>query len=443
MNAPVIELQSVSKMFRSADGHVRTVLDNVDFTLREGEVVALLGQSGSGKSTLLRIMAGLVPADSGAVRYRGQPLYAPARAISMVFQSFALFPWLTVQENVELGLEARGMQASERQERAQSVIDLIGLAGFEGALPRELSGGMKQRVGIARALVTGPEVLLMDEAFSALDVLTGERLRDDVLELWGSGKLPTKAILVVSHNIEEAVVMADRVLVFGSDPGRVRSQLSVQLRRPRDADHPDTRGLVDEVYMLMTAAARRPRVVGVVEASPLTERLPEADVAQMDGVLELLAEEPFHGRADLPKLAEETDLSDDALLPIGHALTLLGLGQLEAGDLQLTGIGRRYVDADHAHRQEIFGQQLLAHVALAAHIRHSLDQEPDGELPDAPFLKLLQERLDEAEAQRVLQTVISWARHGEVFEYDYNTRVIALPKQEERSDEDEGATGTG
>jgi NitT/TauT family transport system ATP-binding protein len=444
MNAPVIELQSVSKMFRSADGHVRTVLDAVDFTLREGEIVALLGQSGSGKSTLLRIMAGLVPADSGTVRYRGQPLYAPARAISMVFQSFALFPWLTVQENVEIGLEARGMAVEERQERAQAVIDLIGLAGFEGALPRELSGGMKQRVGVARALVTEPDVLLMDEAFSALDVLTGERLRDDVLELWGSGKLPTKAILVVSHNIEEAVVMADRVLVFGSDPGRVRSQLSVQLRRPRVEEHADTRALVDEVYMLMTAAARRPsRVVGAVEASPLTERLPEADVAQMDGLLELLADEPFHGRADLPKLAEETELADDALLPIGHALALLGLAQLEAGDMQLTGLGRRYVDADHGHRQEIFGQQLLAHVPLAAHIRHSLEQETDGALPEGPFLKLLQERLDQAEAERVLQTVISWARHGEVFEYDYNTGTISLPEPEEPAAGNGTATGSG
>jgi NitT/TauT family transport system ATP-binding protein len=430
MNAPVIELKSVSKMFRSADGHARTVLDTVDFTLREGEVVALLGQSGSGKSTLLRIMAGLIPADEGAVRYRGQPLYAPARTISMVFQSFALFPWLTVQQNVELGLEARGMPPAERQERAQAAIELIGLAGFEGALPRELSGGMKQRVGIARALVTEPDVLLMDEAFSALDVLTGERLRDDVLELWTSGKLPTKAILVVSHNIEEAVVMADRVLVFGSDPGRVRSQLAVRLPRPRDPDHPDTRALIDEVYMLMTAAARRPaRAAGV--PLHLAERLPEADVAQMDGLLEILAQPPFNGRADLPQLAEETELSDSDLLPVAHALALLGLAQLESGDLQLNALGRRYVDADHSHRQDLFGRQLLAQVPLAAHIRHSLEQEPDGQLPEAPIVKLLEERLEESEAQQVLQTVVSWARHGEVFEYDYNTGVISLPRNSE------------
>ncbi|MDB5835975.1 MAG: Taurine-transporting ATPase, partial [Caballeronia sp.] len=248
----IIELSQVGKSFRSADGRTRAVLDAVDFTLREGEIVALLGQSGSGKSTLLRVMAGLVPADSGEVRYRGQPLYGPAHAISMVFQSFALFPWLTVQQNIELGLEARGMAPAARAEKARGAIELIGLTGFEGALPRELSGGMRQRVGIARALVTEPDVLLMDEAFSALDVLTGERLREDILELWGSGAMPTKAILVVSHGIEEAVVMSDRVLVFSSDPGRVRFQLAIDLPRPRDPDSAEVRSLIDQVYALMT-----------------------------------------------------------------------------------------------------------------------------------------------------------------------------------------------
>jgi len=433
----IIELNEVGKTFRSADGHARPVLDTVDFTLREGEIVALLGQSGSGKSTLLRIMAGLIGADKGQVRYRGQPLFGPARAISMVFQSFALFPWLTVQQNVELGLEARGMAPAERAAKAQSAIELIGLAGFEGALPRELSGGMRQRVGIARALVTEPDVLLMDEAFSALDVLTGERLREDILDLWRSGTMPTKAMLVVSHNIEEAVLMADRVLIFASDPGRIRCQLAVKLPRPRDPDSPDVRALIDEVYAHMTAGAGR-RVGPMAEepARPvLTERLPDADVARMDGLLELLIEEPFSGRADLPKLAEETELADAELLPVAHAVALLGLAQLESGDLQLTPLGRRYVEGAHTLRQEIFGQQLLAHVPLAAHIRHSLEQEPSGQLPDKPFLRLLSEQLDEAEADRVLQTAIAWGRHGEVYEYDYTTGVIRLPTGDDDSGE--------
>jgi NitT/TauT family transport system ATP-binding protein len=437
VGAAIIELSDVGKTFRSADGHLRTVLDGVDFTLREGEIVALLGQSGSGKSTLLRIMAGLIGADRGHVRYRGQPLYGPARAISMVFQSFALFPWLTVQQNVELGLEARGMPPAERVAKAESAIALIGLAGFEGALPRELSGGMRQRVGIARALVSEPDVLLMDEAFSALDVLTGERLREDILDLWRGGTMPTRAMLVVSHNIEEAVLMADRVLIFASDPGRIRCQLSVQLPRPRDPDGADVRALVDEVYALMTAGVARPgRALGDRGHLPLTERLPEADVARMDGLLELLAEEPFNGRADLPQLAEETELTDAELLPVAHAVALFGLAQLESGDLQLTPLGRRYALGDHTLRQEVFGQQLLAHVPLAAHIRHSLEQEASGQLHEKPFLRLLSEQLDAAEAERVLHTVITWGRHGEVFEYDYNTGFIRLPTGDENGAND-------
>jgi NitT/TauT family transport system ATP-binding protein len=432
MAQAIIELHEVGKSFRSADGGARPVLEGVDFNLREGEIVALLGQSGSGKSTLLRIMAGLIGADEGEVRYRGQPLYGPARAISMVFQSFALFPWLTVQQNVELGLEARGVAPDERARRAESAIELIGLAGFEGALPRELSGGMRQRVGIARALVTEPDVLLMDEAFSALDVLTGERLREDILELWSGGSMPTKAMLVVSHNIQEAVVMADRVLIFASDPGRVRFQLAVQLPRPRDPDSLEVRALIDEVYALMTAGAARPgRAPEEPQRPLLTERLPEADVARMDGLLELLVDDPFNGRADLPKLAEETELTDSELLPVAHALALLGLAQLASGDLDITPLGRRYVEGDHTLRQEIFGQQLLTHVPLAAHIRHSLEQEPSGQLPDTPFLRLLSEQLDAAEAERVLNTAIEWGRHGEVYEYDYNTGLIRLPAGDE------------
>ena len=429
MAQAIIELKGVGKSFKSADGPLRSVLEDVDFRLAEGEIVSLLGQSGSGKSTLLRIMAGLIGTDAGDVRYREQPLYGPARGVSMVFQSFALFPWLTVQGNVELGLEARGVAAAERAKRAEAAIRLIGLTGFEGALPRELSGGMRQRVGIARALVVEPEVLLMDEAFSALDVLTGERLREDILDLWTRKAMPIKAILVVSHNIEEAVLMADRVLIFASDPGRVRFQLAVQLPRPRNPDSAEVRQLVDEVYALMTAGrGGKGRAAEEPAALQLAARLPEADVARMEGLLELLAGDAFAGRADLPRLAEETELTDDELLPLAQAVSLLGLARLAEGDLHLTSLGRSYVDGAHTLRQELFGQQLLAHVPLAAHIRHSLEQEDSGELPEEPFLRLLSESLDAAEAERVLRTAIEWGRHGEVFEYNYTTGLIHLPQ---------------
>ncbi|AOY01860.1 nitrate/sulfonate/bicarbonate ABC transporter ATP-binding protein [Jeongeupia sp. USM3] len=426
MTEKLIELKNVGKSFRSADGAARTVLAGVDFALADGEIVALLGQSGSGKSTLLRIMAGLINADGGDVNYRGQPLYGPARGISMVFQSFALFPWLTVQQNVELGLEAQGIAPFDRARRAEAAIDMIGLSGFEGALPRELSGGMRQRVGIARALVMEPDVLLMDEAFSALDVLTGEQLRDDMLELWEGKTTPMKGILVVSHNIEEAVMMADRVLIFASDPGRVRAELRIPLPRPRDADSPQVRSLIDQIYALMTAKAPR----RALEDTRLTlaSRLPAADVHRMDGVLELLMEPPFHGRADLPKLAEDTELTDDELLPLTEALHLFGLAQLAHGDIVVTPLGHRYLQADNTERQRLFGEQLLAQVPLAAHIRHSLLQENDGELPEEPFLKLLRESLHAEEAEQVLKTVIEWGRYGEVYEYNYHTGMIQLPE---------------
>ena len=461
----ILQLSGVAKHFKSADGHDRTVLDGVDVRLRAGEIVALLGASGSGKSTLLRIMAGLIPADAGSVLYNGQPLYGPARGIGMVFQSFALFPWLNVQQNVELGLEAQGVAPQERARRADAAIALIGLGGFEGALPRELSGGMRQRVGIARALVTRPDVLLMDEAFSALDVLTGERLRDDILALWLTPDMPTRAMLVVSHNIEEAVLMADRVLVFASDPGRVQQELAVGLPRPRDPDSEAVRALVDTVYALMThrplraarlaeAAAGLP-TAAAAQAQPgglpspatgspaaaitltpagrtvLAERLPEADVSRMDGLLELLAEPPFNGRADLPQLVDESGLSDATLLPVAHAVALLGLAQLESGDLQLSPLGQRYVAAHHGLRQQLFGQQLLAHVALAAYIRSRLEQASGGQLPEKPFLRLLADPLGDREGSRVLHTLIDWARHGEVFEYNGTTRQFSLPTDED------------
>ena len=429
MNQTIVSLKGVVKSFSSADGAPRVVLDNVDFTLREREIVALLGQSGSGKSTLLRIMAGLVMADGGDVLYRGQPLYGPARGISMVFQSFALFPWLTVQQNVEIGLEARGVPAAEREKRAEKVIDMIGLSGFEGALPRELSGGMRQRVGIARALVVDPDVLLMDEAFSALDVLTGERPRDDILELWEEEQISTKAILVVSHNIQEAIMMADRVLIFASDPGRVRYEMRVDLPRPRDADSPEVRMLVDEIYAVMTAG--RVRTGKTVEPLRLDERLPEADIGLMEGLLERLMDDPFLGHADLPQLGEETELTDEELLPAAEALALLEFVLLEGGDMAVTDLGKQYVAAEYDERQALFAKQLLKRVPLAAHIQHSLLQDPSGELKEEHFLALLRDSLDKEEAERVLNVAIEWGRHGEVYRYNYHTGMIQLPEADE------------
>lgn len=427
----LIELKNVAKSFRSADGAPRTVLDAVNFSLAEGEIVALLGKSGSGKSTLLRIIAGLIPADAGKTAYRGQDIHGPVSGIAMVFQSFALFPWLTVQQNVELGLEAQGIPPEEREKRADAMLELIGLSGFGGALPRELSGGMRQRVGIARALVTNPDVLLMDEAFSALDVLTGETLRNDILDLWDNDQILTKGILIVSHNIEEAVMMADRIIILASDPGRIRSEIHIDLPRPRNVDSLEVRGLIDEVYGLMTMRPVREVTAGMTPATHPNYRLPETDVSHIEGVLELLAAPPFNGRADLPHLAEEAELSDEELFPTYEALGQLGLALVEKGDITITPLGRRYTAAEQTLRQEIFGQQLLTHVPLASHIRQQLEQEPTGTLPEKRIIDLLEEFLEEEEAKQMLEVAIEWGRYGEVYEYDFHTGRLKLPDQED------------
>ncbi|KQW87223.1 nitrate ABC transporter ATP-binding protein [Massilia sp. Root418] len=415
----LMELAGIGKSFTKADGAPRVILDGVDFSLRKGEIVALLGKSGSGKSTLLRIMAGLIPADRGRAAYRGAQIDGPAAGVAMVFQSFALFPWLTVQQNVELGLEAQGVPPAERTRRADAMLELIGLAGFGGALPRELSGGMRQRVGIARALVTHPDVLLMDEAFSALDVLTGETLRNDILDLWDSGRIPTRGILVVSHNIEEAVMMSDRIVILSSDPGRVRHEIAIGLPRPRNADSREVRDLIDQVYGLMTM-----RAAGAPQRG---YRLPETDISRIESVLELVAAEPFGGRADLPQLAEETELPDEELFPTCDALAMLELAVVEKGDIALTALGLRYAAADQALRQELFGQQLLKHVPLAVRIREQLAQADGGSLPEEPFLALLETMLKADEAKRTLEIAVEWGRYGEIYDYDFHTRRLALP----------------
>lgn len=435
--APVIELRHVGKVFRTADHTDRAVLEGVDLTLREGEIVAMLGKSGSGKSTLLRIMAGLVAADRGEVRFRGQQLTGAAQGIAMVFQSFALFPWLSVQQNVELGLEAQGVGKSERARRAEAAIDMIGLSGFNSALPRELSGGMRQRVGIARALVTEPDLLLMDEAFSALDVLTGETLRDEMLELWETGRANIRSILIVSHNIEEAVMMADRIVILSSDPGRVRAEVRVPFARPRNRDDVQVRALIDEVYALMTSpAAMGPRVPAMAAAEQIGYRLPDADISQMEAILDLLLEAPFEGRADLPHLAGEAGLTDDELLPACEALQLLQLASLEGGDITATALGRTYYAAEAGERKALFGKQLLDRVALAAHIHRELAASEDGEVGEEQILRELEAFLKPDEAVRVLTVAIAWGRYGEVYAYQYNRGMLTLPEADSETPRD-------
>src|SRR5471032_944619 len=323
MDAPLLEVSGCRQAYHKEASADLMVLEEVNLVLREGEIVALLGRSGSGKSTLLRIVSGLLRPTAGQVMWRGTPVTGPTDGIAMVFQSFALFPWLTVRENVELGLEARGVPRNERKNRAEAAIDLIGLGGFESAYPKELSGGMRQRVGLARALVVYPDLLLMDEPFSALDVVTAETLRTDLIDLWADGKLPVKSVLMVTHNIEEAVLMCDRILVFQSNPGRVANELKVPFPHPRNRLDPAFRQLVDDIYGIMTRRAPvEPKAATAVPVSPLAMALPRVGTNIMSGLLETLANEPYDGRADLPALAGSLQYEVDDLLPLCETLQL-------------------------------------------------------------------------------------------------------------------------
>jgi NitT/TauT family transport system ATP-binding protein len=420
--------EKVCKTYQTAETSGRLVLDHVDFALQEGEIVAILGKSGSGKSTFLRVLAGLTPPSEGRVAYRGHTVEGPAQGVAMVFQTFALFPWLTVLGNVELGLEAQGVPRAERRQRALQAIDLIGLDGFESAYPKELSGGMRQRVGFARALVVNPDVLLLDEPFSALDVLTSETLRGDLMDLWLQRRVPTKGIILVSHNIEEAVEIADRIIIFGSDPGHIRAEIPIALPRPRDVTSTRFQMIVDEVYSLLTTAPGREGGKRGIRAEPLGigYRLPGASIQQLVGLLDALCAPPYSGRADLPHIAESEHIDDEALFVLIEALQLLGFAQAGGGDIWATPAGRTFAEADLQRRKQIFADQLRRNLPLAAHIRKVLDERPGHSAPEGRFLAELEDHLSEDEALQVLETMINWGRYAELFAYDYDRGVLSL-----------------
>jgi NitT/TauT family transport system ATP-binding protein len=422
----LIEVRGCRQAYHKEASAELVVLDDVNLTLREGEIVALLGRSGSGKSTLLRIVSGLLRPTQGDVLWRGKPLSGPANGVAMVFQSFALFPWLTVQENVELGLEARGVARAERDRRAEAAIDLIGLGGFDGAYPKELSGGMRQRVGLARALVVHPELLLMDEPFSALDVLTAENLRTDLIDLWMEGKLPVKTILMVTHNIEEAVLMCDRILVFSSNPGRVASELRVPFPHPRNRLDPAFRQMVDDIYALMTRRPAPGPRAAVAAVPPLAMPLQRVGTNLMAGLMETLLVSPYHGRADLPALAGSLQYEVDELLPLGETLQLLGFAVLEEGDIALTEHGRQFVNAGVDERKQLFAEALKAHVPLVAMIRQVLDQRWNHRASAERFRDELEDHMSPDYAEDTLRTVIGWGRYAELFSYDEEAEQFSL-----------------
>jgi NitT/TauT family transport system ATP-binding protein len=427
VKSPLVTVQGVSQAYHKGSGGDLQVLQDVNLRLNENEIVALLGRSGCGKSTLLRIIAGLMRPMGGTVTIEGAQVDGPAKQVALVFQTFALFPWLTVLENVEIGLEAQGIAPELRHKRALAAIDLIGLDGYESAYPKELSGGMRQRVGLARALVVHPKLLLMDEPFSALDVLTAETLRTDLLDLWCEGRMPISSILMVTHNIEEAVLMCDRILVFSSNPGRMVADLAVDLPQPRNRVDPKFRQLVDAIYARMTERPTgKPGREGIFPGTGIALMLPRVSPNVLAGLMEAIAADPYNGRADLPALAASLQMEIDDLFPVADLLHLLRFAEVADGDINLADEGQRFVLAGFDERKGLFAQHVLTYIPLAAHIKHVLDERPSHRAHASRFRDELEDHMSEEDAEQTLRAVISFARYGEAFAYDESSDTLSL-----------------
>jgi NitT/TauT family transport system ATP-binding protein len=426
MGDALLDIHGLRQTFPKADGGELLVLDEVELNVAQGQIVGLLGRTGSGKSTLLRLIAGLALPSGGTVTYMGRPVNAPAPGIAMVFQGFALFPWLTVLENVQLGLEALGLPDVEIRKRALAAIDLIGLDGYEAAYPRELSGGMRQRVGFARALVVHPNILLMDEPFSALDVLTAETLRTDFLELWGDGKLPIKGVIMVTHNIEEAVLMCDRILLFSSNPGRIISEIPVDLKQPRNRLDPQFRDLVEKIYVAMTQRRTGSAQAGSERQVTINTVLPRVSANLFSGLIETLAAAPYNGKADLPVLADELHLEGDELFPVTEAMQMFHFAEVEGGDIKLTDTGKQFAELGMDDRKKLFQRQLLSYIPLAVHIRRVLSERTNHFAPKSRFLDELEDHMSTEDAEHTLRAVTAWGRFAETFAYDDDSGAFSL-----------------
>ncbi|MDE3207376.1 MAG: nitrate/sulfonate/bicarbonate ABC transporter ATP-binding protein [Pseudomonadota bacterium] len=425
-NIPVIEMSRICMGFAKSSGESLPVLTNISLSIQKGEILGLLGRSGSGKSTLLRIAAGLVSPSSGQISYVQKPLHGPEEGISVVFQTFALFPWLTVYENVELGLNSLHLEPGEMHQRVVSALDLIGLDGFESAYPRELSGGMRQRVGLARALVIYPTLLLMDEPFSALDVLTAETLRSDLIDLWGGNQLPPMSVLLVTHNIEEAVLMCDRIVILSSNPGRITAEIPVKLPQPRNRLDPRFQDIVDEIYSILTSRTTELIHNQILSLGKHIEPLPNVPINLIEGFTETLANPPYEGQSELSELANELALEIDDLFPIAETLYILKFVDLKEGNIRLTENGLLFARGNTDMRKELFRTHLLAHLPLASHIHHVLNEREDHHAPRIRFQSELEDHMTEGRAERTLNAIIAWGRYAELFTYEDNSRTFSL-----------------
>jgi NitT/TauT family transport system ATP-binding protein len=428
MQTAIIRAERVEKYYAQPSENRIQVISPTDLSIVPGEIVALLGPSGSGKSTLLRMLTGLSTPSAGQVYWHEQPIAQAKVNVSIVFQSFALFPWLTVLENVEAPLKARGMEPEERRKHSMKMLDTVGLDGFQAAYPKELSGGMRQRVGFARALVVQPEVLFMDEPFSALDVLTAENLRSELLELWHKKTIPTQAIFLVTHNIEEAVLLADRIIVLGRNPGHVRTDFKVGLAHPRDRKTAAFTQLVDYIYKVLTQPEAKPGDVPVAASGKRIrdqrlmhyQMLPHARPGGIAGLLEILLD--HGGKDDVYHLADDLAFEIDDLLPIVDAAQLLGFLKVVEGDAEITPSGAEFANSEILKQKELFRKAATENVLLLRQIVRALEAKSDHTVQEEFFHDMLDEQFSEDETLRQLETAINWGRYAELFDFDASRR---------------------
>lgn len=431
-NNTLLTVNKLTKSFRNNDGKEITVVQDISFSVSKGEIVCILGKSGSGKSTLLRMIAGLTPPTRGDIKFHHHKKNN-GNGLAMVFQSFALMPWLTVLENVELGLEAKGVSPQERRQRALKAIDTIGLDGFESAYPKELSGGMRQRVGFARALVVEQDLLLMDEPFSSLDILTAENLRSDLIELWVKKQTEIKGIICVTHEIEEALEMADKILLFGSNPGHIQHVIDVRLPYPRNYQSPEFKRLLNKIYTLMTVsetqnAMRRQRMrhLSPIEEPVFAYNLPNVNISEITGLIEIMEEQERSDRINIQILAESFHLDVNDILQLIEALDMLKFTEISRGDIALTEAGKEFANADILHKKTIFAKHLLKYIPLAKYIRNVLDKEPTHRTQEHVLLEELEKYFSSEESERILKVIIDWGRYAEIFAYDYDSGLLSL-----------------
>jgi NitT/TauT family transport system ATP-binding protein len=448
MTSAIISAVRVEKYYAQPSENRIQVISPTDLSIAAGEIVALLGPSGSGKSTLMRMLTGLSTPSAGEVFWHGKPIASANVNVSIVFQSFALFPWLTVLENVEAPLKARGIEPAERRRLSLKILDTVGLDGFQTAYPKELSGGMRQRVGFARALVVEPEVLFMDEPFSALDVLTAENLRSELLELWQKKTIPTQAIFIVTHNIEEAVLLADRIVVLGRNPGHIRTDFKVTLAHPRDRKAPAFTQLVDYIYKVLTQPDAQPPALPLTPTGkPVRDQrqmhyqmLPHARPGGVAGLLELLID--HNGKDDIYRLADDLAFEIDDLLPIVDAAQLLGFLKVTEGDAAITPLGAEYANAEILRQKEIFRSTAVENVLLLRQIVRAIDAKSDRTVPEEFFHDMLDEQFSEDETLRQLETAISWGRYAELFDFDASRRRFIQPQKLHTESEAEASART-